>query len=256
VTLLAIDVGNTNTVFGFFNEESGDDVIQWRAQTQIHRTGDEWFVALHSFLECSQLEQSQLSGIVIGSVVPDVTTALRRVCTRLNIDPLVVTWKTDIGIGIRIDDPREAGADRLANAVAAFHIYGGPSIVADLGTATTLDVIASDGAYVGGVIMPGIQISLDALYGRAAALRQVELTAPRSVIGTGTVSAVQSGATFGYAAQVDGLCEQIEKEVGVCHVISTGGLAGVITPLSQRIQHHDPTLTLQGLRLIYDRNNK
>lgn len=254
MTLLAVDVGNTNTVFGFFDGNRPEDVTQWRAQTHVHRTGDEWFITLYNFLECSGIEQSKLSGIVIGSVVPAVTTALTRVCAKLNIEPLIVTWQTNIGIDIRIDEPGEAGADRLANAVAAFAAYGGPSIVADMGTATTLDVIAPDGAYVGGVIMPGIEISLDALYGRAAALRQVELTAPADVIGTSTVSAIQSGATYGYAAQVDGLCEQIEKEMGVCHVVSTGGLAGVITPLSQRIQHHDPTLTLQGLRLIYERN--
>jgi type III pantothenate kinase len=158
------------------------------------------------------------------------------------------------GMPILYDNPKEVGADRIADAVAAFDMYGGPTIVIDFGTATTVEAISPAGEYLGGAIIPGIEISLDALFGRAAALRRVELVEPRNVIGKNTVEAMQSGAVYGFAAQVDGLCARFEEELGDCSVVATGGLAGLIAPLAESIDHHEPWLTLYGLRIIYNRN--
>jgi type III pantothenate kinase len=155
---------------------------------------------------------------------------------------------------ILYDNPKEVGADRIANAVGAFELYGGPCIVVDFGTATTLDAISAKGEYLGGAILPGIEISLDALFARAAALRRIELVEPRNVIGKNTVESMQSGAVYGFAAQVDGLCERMKGELGDAVVVATGGLAALMTPLSRTIQHLEPWITLIGLRLIWERN--
>jgi len=156
---------------------------------------------------------------------------------------------------ILYDNPQDVGADRIADAVAAYDLYGGPTIVIDFGTATTVEAISAAGEYLGGAIIPGIEISLDALFGRAAALRRVELVEPRKVIGKNTVEAIQSGSVYGFAAQVDGLCARFQHELGQeATVVATGGLAGLITPLTERIDHHEPWLTLYGLRIIYERN--
>ena len=156
---------------------------------------------------------------------------------------------------ILYDNPQDVGADRIADAVAAYDLYGGPTIVIDFGTATTVEAISAAGEYLGGAIIPGIEISLDALFGRAAALRRVELVEPRKVIGKNTVEAIQSGAVYGFAAQVDGLCARFQEELGQeATVVATGGLAGLIAPLAERIDHHEPWLTLYGLRIIYERN--
>jgi type III pantothenate kinase len=155
---------------------------------------------------------------------------------------------------ILYDNPKEVGADRIADAVAAFELYGGPTIVIDFGTATTFEAVSEKGEYLGGAIIPGIEISLDALFGRAAALTRVELVEPRNVIGKNTVESIQAGAVYGFAAQVDGLCGRFQQELGPCTVVATGGLAGLITPLTESIDHHEPWLTLYGLRIIYDRN--
>jgi type III pantothenate kinase len=157
---------------------------------------------------------------------------------------------------ILYDNPKEVGPDRIANAIGAFDLYGGPSIVVDLGTATTFDVISEAGEYLGGAIAPGIAISMDALFHHAAALRRVELVEPRSVIGKSTVESIQSGALYGYAEQVDGMCRRIMDEIGHCTVVATGGLSDIVAPLSARIEHREPWLTLHGLRLIYERNIK
>jgi type III pantothenate kinase len=159
------------------------------------------------------------------------------------------------GMPILYDNPQEVGADRIADAVAAYDLYGGPTIVIDFGTATTVEAISAAGEYLGGAIIPGIEISLDALFGRAAALRRVELVEPRKVIGKNTVEAIQSGSVYGFAAQVDGLCARFQQELGEeATVVATGGLAGLIAPLTERIDHHEPWLTLYGLRIIYERN--
>jgi type III pantothenate kinase len=159
-----------------------------------------------------------------------------------------------MGMPILYDNPKEVGADRIANAVGAFDLYGGPCIVVDFGTATTLDAISAKGEYLGGAITPGIEISLDALFSRAAALRRFELIEPRNVIGKNTVESMQSGAIYGFAAQVDGVCERMKVELGDATVVATGGLAGLIAPLSTTIQHHEPWLTLMGLRIVWQRN--
>ena len=251
--LLAIDVGNTNTVIGAYRQGQDELIDHWRASTVASRTADEWLMLFRDFLSWSVETSGVIDAVVLASVVPKVTDNLRRMCGRLGVEPLVVDWSTDTGMPVLLDNPREVGADRLANAVAAYAAEGGPAIVVDMGTATTLDVVSVNGEYLGGVILPGMEISLDALFDRAAALKRVDLIPPDNVIGKSTVGAVRSGATYGYAAQVDGLCERIEKELGPCRIISTGGLAGVIAPLSDRIQRHDPWLTLHGLRLIQQR---
>jgi type III pantothenate kinase len=202
-----------------------------------------------------ELAVADLEGIVVSSGVPRVTATLREIAERhLDFDPIVIEPGVRTGIRIDYDNPKEVGADRIANAIGAFDIYGGPTIIADFGTATTCDAVSADGVYLGGAIAPGIEVSMDALVGRAAALRAVELRAPRSVLGKSTVESIQSGAVYGFAAQVDGLCDRIEVEIGSCTVISTGGLAELITPFSARIEHIEPWVTLHGLRLVYEKN--
>lgn len=254
MTFLAIDVGNTNTVCGLIERGRPEPLDHWRASTGGNRTADEWLLLLRQFLSWRDVRIENLEAVVLASVVPAVTTGLRRMCERVEVDLFVVDWQTDTGMPICIDEPREVGADRIANAVAAYVDNGMPTIVVDLGTATTLDVVSADGEYLGGVILPGVEISLDALFTRAAALRRIELTPPSGVIGKSTVDAVRSGASYGFASQVDGLCERIEKEIGPCRVVATGGIGASIAPLSDRIESYDPWLTLRGLSLIYQRN--
>ncbi len=172
-----------------------------------------------------------------------------------DIDITVLGPGTKSGMPILYDNPREVGADRIANAVGAFDLYGGPSIVVDLGTATTFDIVSAKGEYLGGAIAPGVAISLDALYAHAAALRAVELVEPRSVIGRSTAESIQSGVLYGFAAQVDGLVERIESEMGTSNIIATGGLASLVAPHTKYVQHVEPWLTLHGLRIVHDRNH-
>jgi type III pantothenate kinase len=169
-------------------------------------------------------------------------------------DAIVLEPGTRTGMPILYDNPKEVGADRIANAVGAYDLYGGPAIVVDFGTATTVDAVSAKAEYLGGAIFPGIEISLDALFGRAAGLRRVELVEPNHVIGKNTVESIQSGVVYGFASQVDGLCTRFEAELGECAILSTGGLGGLITPLSAKIQTYEPWLTLHGLRLIWERN--
>lgn len=262
--LLAVDVGNTQTVVGLYRLDGRtaagrrpeDGLLDhWRISTAADRTSDELAVLLQGFLALRRNSFADIDGIAISSGVPRVTATLRQVIGRhLEIEPVVIEPGVRTGIRIEYDNPKEVGADRIANAIAAFDLYGGPTIVADFGTATTCDAVSSEGVYLGGAIAPGIEISMDALVGRAAALRAVELRPPRSVLGKSTVESIQSGAVFGFAAQVDGLCDLIEAELGICTVISTGGLAETITPFSRRIQHTEPWLTLHGLRLVHEKN--
>lgn len=249
--LLTVDVGNTNVVIGWHDSTTNGSPAQvWRLSTDRRRTADEWRVLFAQLLLEAGTALTDVRGVVVASVVPPVTEALR---AAMPVEVLMVNSDTDTGLAIAIDNPRELGADRIANAVAAMHDFGGPAIVVDMGTATTLDVISAEGAYLGGVIMPGLEIGYEALFSRTAALRRIEFKPPPRVIGTNTIAALQSGATFGYAAQVDGLCELIEKELGPCTIAATGGLSAVIAPLSHRIQRHEPSLTLRGLQLIYMR---
>jgi type III pantothenate kinase len=253
--LLAVDVGNTNTVIGLFEGDGdGDEVVDhWRAATMSNRTADEWLLIIGQFLSWRNIAVSELSGLVICSVVPMVTTALRRMCDRIQVDPLIVNWQTDTGMPVLLANPSEIGADRIANGVAAYASTHQQTIVVDLGTATSFDIVSADGEFIGGIILPGIEISLNALFDRAAALGRIELTTPPKVVGDGTVNAMRSGATYGYAAQVDGLCRKVEEEVGECRILATGGLSGAIASLSEKIERHDPWLTLRGLKQIYSR---
>jgi len=262
--LLAIDAGNTQTVVGLYESTVGtaagrrpeDGLLDhWRISTAAERTRDEFAVMLQGFLALRGNSFRDIDGVVVSSGVPRVTATVREVVARhMAFEPIVIEPGVRTGIRIEYDNPKEVGADRIANAIGAYDLYGGPTIIADFGTATTCDAISDDGVYLGGAISPGIEISMDALVGRASALRAVELREPRSVLGKSTVESIQSGAVYGFAAQVDGLCERIEEEIGDCTIISTGGLAETITPFSRRIQHTEPWLTLHGLRLVHEKN--
>lgn len=252
--LLAVDVGNTETVLGVFQ---GEDLVQhWRMGTVPERTGDELALLFGGFLEHAGLHFSkQITGVVVSSVVPTATDALRDMVTRyFHFDPVVLEPGIRTGIAILIDNPKEVGADRIANALAAYSRYGGPCIVVDFGTATNFDVVSAKGEYLGGVIAPGLQVAASSLYRAAARLTRVELRPPRSVIGKSTVEAVQSGLIFGAASEVDGIVERIERELGEAKVVATGGLAPVVIPHCSRAIEHDPWLTLEGLRLVFERN--
>jgi len=256
--LLAIDVGNTQTVIGLY--KSGDESHQlldhWRIATNAVRTSDELALMFSEFLLTAGHDwRADLSGVAISSGVPSVTFELRRMCERyLDIEPVVLGTGVKTGMPVLYDNPKEVGADRIANAVGAFDLYGGPTIVVDFGTATTFDVISGAGEYLGGAIIPGIEISLDALFGRAAALRRVELVEPRSVIGKTTVESIQSGVIYGYSAMIDGMCDRIEEVIGEATVIATGGLGDLISPYTESIEHVEPWVTLHGLRLIWEKN--
>jgi len=256
--LLVIDVGNTQTVVGLY--DSGDRSHQlldhWRLATRAEYTSDELALQLRHLLETRDLDlASDVRGVAVSSGVPSITFELRRLCERyLELEPVILGAGVRTGMPVLYDNPKEVGADRIANAVGAYDLYGGPTIVVDFGTATTFDVISGKGEYLGGAIVPGIEISMDALFGRAAALRRVELVEPRSVIGKTTVESVQSGAVYGYSALVDGMCARIEQVIGEATVIATGGLAGLIAPVASSIEHEEPWLTLHGLRLIWEKN--
>lgn len=264
--LLAIDCGNTQTVIGLYDldhprgerPQRADDglVHHWRIGTIRDRTADELAVTIQGFLRFAGYgSDDDIEGIAISSGVPRVTAALRDMAHRaFDLDPVVIEPGTKTGIAIHYDNPKEVGADRIANAVAAHDLYDGTTVMVDFGTATTCDAVSAAGEYLGGAIVPGIEISLDALFARAAALRQVELKAPRSVLGKSTVESIQSGTIYGYTALVDGLCRRIVAELGDCTVVATGGLADLITPLSETIEHREPWLTLHGLRLVYLKN--
>ena len=250
---LVFDVGNTNTVIGLFDAE-GALVDHWRAATDPARTGDEWRVLLDNFLaqhvKSRPRQLSDVETVAIGSVVPAVTGSLQRMCGRLDINALTVTHETDTGMAIELDNPREIGPDRMANGVAAIEKGALPAIVVDMGTATTIDAVSAKGTYAGGVILPGLAISLEALFSRAAALRSVPVSVPKNVVGKSTELAVQSGATYGTAAEIDGLCERVKSEIGDARVYFTGGMSSVIAPLSKQCNVHDPWMTLRGFSLI------
>jgi type III pantothenate kinase len=251
--LLAVDAGNTQTVVGLLEKDGGELVHHWRISTNADRTADELGLLVSQMVEGAGCDRTAVSGVVVSSTVPRVQTALREMVHRWFEAPLVVVEPgVRTGVPILYDGP--VGADRIANAVAAVAHHGAPAIVVDFGTATTFDVISAKGEYLGGVIVPGIEISLDALYTHASLLRRVELVEPRGVIGRSTVESIQSGVLYGYAELADGLCRRIQAELGPCTVVGTGGLSALMVPYSQAIEHHDPWLTLRGLGIIFDRN--
>ena len=253
--LLVADIGNTQTHIGIY---SGAELTsQWRVSTDPARSADELALIFQEFLSFKGLSFSkQVTGVIIGSVVPSLTAASREMVTRyFMFDPVVVEPGIKTGMGILTDNPREVGADRICNAVAAFELVGGPCIALDFGTATTLDAVSETGDYLGGSISPGIQISADALWQVAAQIQKLELIAPPSVIGRSTKDSVRAGVVLGTAAMVDGMIERMQKELGGdAPVVATGGLAQLIIAECETPIRHEPTLTLEGLRIIYERN--
>lgn len=250
--LLVVDVGNTNVVLGIW---SGDTLsASWRLATARERTADEYGILARQLIDGATT--AKISGAIVASVVPPLNTAIRAMLVEyFETDPLFVEPGVRTGISIRVENPLEVGADRIANAVAAHHLYGGPTVVVDFGTATTFDVVSANAEYMGGVIAPGLTISAEALFSRAARLPRVDIRRPATVIGSNTISNMQSGIYFGYVGLVDGILARMREELpGIRKVVATGGLASVLVEESAHIEEIDDELTLKGLKLIWDRN--
>jgi len=252
--LLTIDAGNTNTVLGVFDGTALR--AHWRLTTRREQTSDEYGILVRSLFSSSGLDPAQVDGVVLASVVPPLTSVLVNLARQfLGREPVVVEPGVKTGMPVLYEPPGDVGADRIVNGIAAFETYGGPVVVVDFGTATTFDVVTRKGEYVGGVICPGIGISADALFQRAARLPRVELRHPGRVIGRSTVASIQSGLYFGYATMVEGMIARIRAELAEpTHVVATGGLAEVLAGDMPSIEAVDPVLTLTGLRIIWDRN--
>lgn len=253
--ILVFDVGNTNIVLGVY--ENRTLTQHWRVSTDKLRTTDEYAVDIKNLFDFSGLKFLDIEAVVISSVVPPVMPTLESLTRKyFGVEPLVIGPGVKTGMPIIYDNPREVGADRIVNAVAGFQKYGGPLVIVDFGTATTFCAISQRGEYLGGAIAPGIGISTEALFQKASKLPRIELVKPKRVIAKNTVSGMQSGIYFGFVGQVDGIVRRMKKELGEgTKVIATGGLARFITEESEEIQVIDPFLTLEGLLLIYDRNN-
>ena len=252
--LLAIDIGNTNITLGVFQGEQLR--ATWRLAPDVNRLADEYGVLMMSLLSQEGLGKADLDAAVMSTVVPDLEPVFEQVCRRyFNVRPLVVGTGVRTGLRILYDSPRDVGADRVADAVAAIHLYGTPLILVDLGTGAVFDAISKDGDYLGGAIAPGLGIAAEALYRRAAKLYRVELARPSSAIGRNTVSAVQSGLIFGYVGLVEGIIARFKQELGSeAKVVVTGGYAELLAPETSMFDYVDPDLTLTGLRLIFEMN--
>jgi type III pantothenate kinase len=248
--LLAIDVGNTNTVFGVF--DGADLVESWRVKTDARDTADELWLIYRGLLG-----DRKLTGLIASSTVPAVIGELRTMFGRYypDLPALIVAPGVRTGVPLLVDNPKEVGPDRIVNSLAAYHLCGGPAVVVDFGTSTNFDVVSAKGEFLGGALAPGIEISVDALASRAARLVKIEVTRPRSVIGKNTVESLQSGILYGFVGQIDALVRRIVAELGgPATVIATGGLAPLMVAECETIQRHEPDLTLIGLRLVFDRN--
>ncbi|MDN5347928.1 MAG: type pantothenate kinase [Clostridia bacterium] len=252
--LLAVDIGNTNIVVGVFN---GDKLlVSWRMASDRKKTSDEYGLILRSFFSYSGLTVKEIEAVIVASVVPPLTPVIEEMISHVfGLKPLVVGPGIKTGMPIRFENPREVGADRIVNGVAAYALYGGPVIVVDFGTATTFDVVSAKGEYLGGAIAPGIGISTEALFQHAAKLPRIELVRPANVIGKNTVACMQAGIMYGFVGQVEGIVHRMRAELGGrAFTVATGGLAGLIASETSSIDAVNPLLTLEGLRLIYERN--
>ena len=256
--LLAIDIGNSNVTIGTFDYASGAGRLgeHWRLSTHREQTSDELGVTLRALFDQAGIDPQRVEDVIISSVVPPTLPIWERVAKKLfDSEPLIVGPGIKTGMPVRYENPREVGADRIVNAVAALEVMGSPVIAVDFGTATTFDCVSDKGEYLGGAIFPGVVVAMEALFSRAAMLHRVELARPRSVIGKTTTEAVQSGMLFGYAGMVDAMVTRIRGELGAAaRVIATGGLAGRIAGESATIERVEPFLTLEGLRLLFEKN--
>ncbi|MFD0677127.1 MULTISPECIES: type III pantothenate kinase [unclassified Paenibacillus] len=252
--ILVVDVGNTNIVLGIYK---GKQLLHdWRLSTNRSATADEYGMTMYNLFRHAGISLDQVNGVIISSVVPPLMFVLEQLCVKyLKKAPLIVGPGIKTGLNIRYENPREVGADRIVNAVAAIEQYGAPCIVVDFGTATTFDYIDEAGQYIGGAVAPGIGISTEALYQRAAKLPRIELVKPKSVVGRNTIASMQAGIIYGFAGQVDGIVDRICEEFKVKpKVVATGGLAELISSESRTIKCVNQLLTLQGLQIIYERN--
>ncbi len=252
--LLAISVGNTSTKWGIFDGEKL--LVTWRWETNLHRMADEYAGLLFPLLDYNGLDVSDIKDVILSSVVPPINVNMTRLIEQyFHTLPLTIDAGVKTGVKIRVDNPREVGADRIVNSAAIRHLYGSPAIVVDMGTATTFDVVSKEGDYIGGVIAPGINIAAEALFIRTAKLPRVELTVPKTAIGTNTVAAMQSGLIFGYVGLIEGIVGRIQQQLGEkAKVVATGGDAELIARETKVIDTVNPNLAIIGLRLIYNMN--
>ena len=254
--LLALDAGNSNITIGAFEETKL--IGRWRLRTIHEQTADEWGVLMRNLFELASLDLARVDGIIIASVVPTLDAPLHAMAERyFQTTPLFVTPDVDTGLKVLYDNPREVGADRVVNGVAAFHRYGGPSVVVDLGTTINFDVVSANAEYLGGMICPGIGMSISGLFAKTARLPMVDLREPDRLIGKNTVNSIQSGLYYGFAGMIDGIVGRVAAELGSnTKVIATGGQAHMIQPASKYLTAIDEDLTLEGLRILWERNRK
>ncbi len=254
--LLVIDVGNTNIVFGVYEEK--ELLYDWRISTEKNRTSDEYGLLFEQIFKYNKIDMDELSNVIISSVVPPLMHTLPAMSIKyFNIDPIVVGPGIKTGMNIKYDNPREVGADRIVNAIAAYEKYGGPLIIVDFGTAITFCAVSEDGDYLGGAITPGIKISTEALFMRTAKLPKVEIMKPDKVIAKNTANSIQAGVVYGYIGMVDYIIEKMIEEIGgekEVNIVATGGFSNLIASESKYIKKIDKLLTLEGLRIVYERN--